>query len=498
MKKVFSLFLAVAVGLFLIPSFDASATVVLTTVDLTPQQTLALYGTTIPATFYNGSTWQQCEFSYYGSSDSFEGLPSGVKIPVSNYDIRSYPEGFSSVSAYYDGFIQGVDRLYYVCPVSSVSSGGTGYMRFSLTPSIDISGIAYYRQNVSVSRNWCGYNSINDIPYISNAYVSSDFSYSNSPVISYASGSSSYADNYYSSYIPGSNTLIYFYYLDVYGNHVENGDDQIFSVSEQIFNLELVYPYQLSPDSAYPDFLSEHLPQYFNTDYYVISISCPRVSDGYILPQPEQPENPDYSGVLEDIHTGVGMSNTLLQQILAKLDAIYAKMNGQGISVSGTVEIGGPSITNIGVAIGNSVGSAVQGLFVPTQADILNFRLGMSTLVSDTFAPFADAQTARDLAVNRILSASPIAYVDLPLLDLRSSGVDFYIPPETFTNQGFTVQDNKVKVPLKPRENEWGTFYELLKWAIDIVCTIAFVNMLLNKFTGLIVGKKVVEIEDDN
>ena len=165
-----------------------------------------------------------------------------------------------------------------------------------------------------------------------------------------------------------------------------------------------------------------------------------------------------------------------------KLDLIYQKE--YSVSVDGSSIVSG-------------VVDGVRGLFVPTQSDILNFRLGMNTLVSDTFAPFADAQTIRDTVASRIMGVSSVSTLDLPLMDLRSAGVDFYLPASTFTDNGFDVVDNKVKVPLKPRQDEWGFFYELLAWSIDVVCTIAFINMLLNKFHGLVVGKKVVELEND-
>lgn len=494
MKKVLSLFLAVAVGMLLIPSFDVSADIT-TYVDLTPEQTLALYGNQISGSYWTGLDYEACTFNYL-----YTFTPNQSNI--------YFEDGSGAFSSSIQSYMRERKYLvYYMDSTSLVSDSviqNDARVTLELHPSVSVSGITYFRQFIGYSIGQQQISSSYRFPayYYSYNFISNYASFSPSPLTSnvytwsydparYAWWASPVPYNLFDdppTELVNSDLFVDWSFFDCYLQNIVDGSETVFDLTDQTLNFSGI---------KYVGY-SQNVGNIPVRDYrYLVILSCPRVTDGYELP--EQPETtPNYSGQLDDISDSLTANTTLLQQILAKLDLIYAKMNSQGISVSGTVDLGGNTINNIGVAIGSAVGSAVQGLFVPTQADILNFRLGMNTLVSDTFAPFADAQTARDLAVNRILSASPIAYVDLPLLDLRSSGVDFHIPPETFTNQGFTVQDNKVKVPLKPRENEWGTFYELLKWAIDIVCTIAFVNMLLNKFTGLIVGKKVVEIEDDN
>ena len=52
---------------------------VLDVVDLTPQQTLALYGNTIPARCFANGTWEDCNFTYFGkSSDMVQGYNTYV------------------------------------------------------------------------------------------------------------------------------------------------------------------------------------------------------------------------------------------------------------------------------------------------------------------------------------------------------------------------------------------------------------------------------------
>lgn len=117
--------------------FPADADVI-TTVDLTPEETLALYGVSIPAVYKSGDTWHNCTFSY-----------GGVVYPDSIwYDFRgSYPAGYSSWSDYATNAIDNRTYLAYICSFNDASPDGASEFQFVLSPSLDISGIAYYRQN---------------------------------------------------------------------------------------------------------------------------------------------------------------------------------------------------------------------------------------------------------------------------------------------------------------------------------------------------------------
>lgn len=98
--------------------------------------------------------------------------------------------------------------------------------------------------------------------------------------------------------------------------NIIDGVEQTFSVSGQELHYGYSFAYSIPPN-------------YDTTDrYYILLVQCPRVTDGYVIPQPET-TSPDYSGQLSDIQTGIDANTTLLQQILAKLDLIYQKMQGE-------------------------------------------------------------------------------------------------------------------------------------------------------------------------
>lgn len=359
---VFAVLMCVVFALWLVDPSRVSADVVLSTVDLSVQQTLGLYGYQIPAYYYTGSTWKSCTFTYYNNSLDYDPV-SPNQTMVTDYDFRGYPAGYASVADYINDCIKGMTHLYYVCYLDDVPGVTDNTdLQFSLTPTINISGIAYYRQNINVSRYSQNYTSY--LPVSNKLYVSTRFSYAPAPVVSYAMGSSGYASYYFNSPIGhinlGNVANCKFTNIDIYGQHTdENGNDEIFSVGEQNITINRSVPVVDNADS--------------NGRYmYVLSISCPRVSDGYIYPDSGggSGSSPDYSGQLDDIQQSVGSSNTLLQQILAKLDLIYQKMNQEeNVSLTPPQTVGFDSRTKSEIIGGLSSGaSAVDSQSVPEAA----------------------------------------------------------------------------------------------------------------------------------
>lgn len=126
--------------------------------------------------------------------------------------------------------------------------------------------------------------------------------------------------------------------------------------------------------------------QWHNPDYYAVSgdtsstpgsfilyIGCPIVTDGYILPEPPE-TTPNYSSRLDTIIDVQNSNNSLLAQILAKLDLIYQAMQ-QGESsptLQDPEKIGFDSRTKQeildGVASADSVLDGVQPSDLPTGA----------------------------------------------------------------------------------------------------------------------------------
>ena len=475
-------------------AFPVSADIEPLSVELSLEQTFALYGSEFDALGYTSSNGVgRIKFYYVGTSDELLSLQHNV--PFRNY---------YATSTATDGYVTSYNQqkfLIYACDASLVDDL-SHLFTVQIPFSLDISNIQFYRQRFWWSAQKSAYVYSSSLTsrrskielynsYSQAAYSQSTPSYGACKLPNNSTSLEGFPLLETDLTFGGSRTMVgtcidlYYMPFDENNAHVN------FNVSGMNLYLKDIARYSTPStisDWFGADYQGENtlLNLLLNKNCFFLYIAPPIVSDGFVLPEPEIPDNPDYSEQIDNINTNTANISANLAAILAKLDLIYQNMN---VSITGTVNISSSSVS--------AIGSAVQGLFVPTQADILNFRLGMNTLVSDTFAPFADAQTIRDTVASRIMGVSSVSTLDLPLMDLRSAGVDFYLPASTFTDNGFDVVDNKVKVPLKPRQDEWGFFYELLAWSIDIVCTIAFINMLLNKFHGLVVGKKVVELEND-
>ena len=220
---------------------SASADTVLTTVDLTIQQTIALYGSTIQGYYYkNDNTWGSVSFSYYANSLDFNPqAPWKTVVTTTDFVTTNYPAGYSSVQAYKEDCLAGMAHVYYIAYIDDMPNITSSHaIRFMLTPSINIQGIAYFRQNVGMSRQQSWDNSI--APYINDMSVSTNFSYSPTPVTYYAFGADNYATSswttqYGTDYL-GAVMTTKLFCVDVYGQHTgQNGNDEIFSVSGQTY-----------------------------------------------------------------------------------------------------------------------------------------------------------------------------------------------------------------------------------------------------------------------
>lgn len=484
MKKRAFIWGLVALAFILLFPFSASASIV-DYVDLTPEQTLALYGSTLHGTYWNGSEYDSCDFTY-----CYTYSPDSIQRITFNGSSWSQNE---------KDYLSERTFLIYEMDADSATrdniiSSDTSRVTLNLVPSISVQGIAYFRQFVGFSFMTGGYKLLDAYNFVANGYsysptesivnckYSSHTDTERYPILftlhlPYDSvGSPPVSD----SGISGTLLDVPFNCFDCMGENLVDGIEQTFTLSSQQFFFNRIQSY---------GWQSSTLRDY----HYFVYLTCPRLTDGYVLP--DQPETtPNYSGQLDDINVSIGSTNTLLQQIIAKLDAIYAKMNSQGISISGTVEIGGPSITNIGVAIGNSVGAAIQNLFVPSQSDLMNFRLSMQTMCNSSLAPFFDVEQLRDNAIDTIMHAPVVDYVDLPLVDLTESGIPFALDASDFP--GYEIVGNSVRVPLR-LGSDWNFFYELVAWGFDVIATLAFINMVIMKLHALYTGEKVVEVDDN-
>lgn len=280
-------------------------------VTLTPQQTLALYGQTIPAQYKDGDSWKNCTFSFY----AFGNFSSQVAMPLTDYDLRGgQPSGFASWQDYIDNNIKVTPRLYYVCSTADANytSPTEDELKLVLSPSIDISGISYYRQNFMFTKyssaNWRG-----------DVYCASTVSYSASPIITYPNGWDNRETGYIESSFVGTwdytseNSSLRWNLIDLYLDHLENGLQTEFSVSTQELHYGRSGVAYLPPDVV--------------TTYYILSVQCPTVTEGYIVPEVTTTA-PTVEETLSQLVGGQSEINGNLALILNKLDAIFEGMSG--------------------------------------------------------------------------------------------------------------------------------------------------------------------------
>lgn len=493
MKKLlfFVFFLCSLVGVSLPAAADEFVEVA-----LTPQQTLALYGASFDAFYYNGTAVESVTFDYYtssaeiaeavGDTHNFVWLSANWNNPDSNFvaDFRA------------TNFL-----VYRWITSSVVNSANTGY-QFSIQPkfSISLSGLSSYKQKFM----WSFYPQYSVAAQDQGrSYLYLDTSADSSPVpfASYNSGDS-WAGSITTYVAPILNNTyrkgLFFidaeYYPDLQAN---------FSVTGQTLNLKNVdcYDAQTSDSSG--------------AKAVYLFVSCPVLSDGFEIGSGSGSEddqinvevNIDTSEIESKLDTVIdnqesanqyldGIYTTQTNQlnaIIDQLDAIYDRMAADGdFTVNINTAIDNQTNTLVG-ALGGLV-TDIRGLFVPSSADIINFKADLEVLTGQTFLGIDDAEGLRDQAYAQLLGVQPVSTIDLPLLSFPdNTNVDFALDPADIN--GLAVQDGNIKVPVKPRENDFGFFYELAAWGIDIIATLLVVNMLLNKWKAVMVGEKVVEIE---
>lgn len=309
--------------------FPVDADSIVTYTDLTPEQTLALYGNTISGSYWTGSDYEACSFTYCYTLQSTESNP----ILFSSRGFDDAEKTYMSERKYLVYKMDGSSLINDDIIVSDKNR-----ITLQLRPSISISGITYFRQflgfafdqNQGMNNSPIVEGSNTIAPYDYN-YISSLCTYSPTPVVTH------YKRHYYSSYY----RLAYIRFdigydvlgqtppdvedpdlhpncsvFDVYLQNLVDGQEQTFDFTGQ----------ELSFSGAKSVGWTSTLNNITSRDRdYLVYLSCPRVTDGYVLPEIETTA-PNYSEQLDDISSGIGANTSLLQQILAKLDLIYQKM----------------------------------------------------------------------------------------------------------------------------------------------------------------------------
>lgn len=496
MKKRFFvwLFLLVVVCSVFIFSFSAAADIEPQSVELSLEQTFALYGDHFDGLGYTTSNGvSRVPFYYVCRSSELRNLDH---LTFWNY----YDSGDAVDQLVYAFNEQ--DFLIYACDASLVNNDASHLFTVQLPFSIDISNLQFFRQRFWYSINLDG----------SRAIYASTLDSHRSKVELYSSVSAAAFSQSTLSFgglrEPNNSTSLVGFplmytnlrsdgsqymlgsVLDLYYHPFVDNEPVNFDISGMNLYFKNIARYTM-PGSLSQMFgveytgTNSYLNALFNKQCFFIFIAPPIISDGFVLPDfgGSGSGTPDYSEQIDNINTNTANISANLAAILAKLDLIYQRM---GQSITGTVNISTSSI--------DAIVDGIKGLFVPSQADILNFRLSMQTMCNNSLAPFFDIEQLRDDAIDSILAAPVVNYVDLPLIDLTDSGIPFELTASQFP--GYDVVDDAVRVPLR-LGSEWDFFYDLVAWGFDVIATLAFVNMVITKLHALFTGEKVVEVDDN-
>lgn len=124
----------------------------------------------------------------------------------------------------------------------------------------------------------------------------------------------------------------------------------------------------------------------------------------------------------------------------------------------------------------SGIGDSIKGLFVPDQEDIVDFKEDVADILTDSFSGYSETQELLDDVRDVLISSNPSAVLEFPAIS---------IPGTSFATSAKSINLNF--------DND---IIDWVKWIIDIMATIAVVNMIQNKIKAVLVGESVVEVEE--
>ena len=119
--------------------------------------------------------------------------------------------------------------------------------------------------------------------------------------------------------------------------------------------------------------------------------------------------------------------------------------------------------------------SGIQGLFVPSEEWINQWLQAMKNALLDAFGDIPELQDQLQTAIRNLINNSAVQTIHFD--GVSPPGVGQIIAPRD--------------VPLRPSGFE--SLYSFIRVAVNLVATIAVVNMLLNKFKAVLVGEVVID-----
>lgn len=186
--------------------------------------------------------------------------------------------------------------------------------------------------------------------------------------------------------------------------------------------------------------------------------------------------NNGFSSVNNNLNEGFDSVNGSLQQNGEKIDGVNdsVQQNGEKIDgVNDSVQENGEKIDNLNSTLEetpNKIIEGIKGLFIPTEEDMTEIKDKFELLMEERFGALYQAgsilvEFAENFKYEGIQTTIELPWVGVPLADsyFEFGGFEVQIIPEGFEEiQGYIVT------------------------ATDIVCTLAFVVMLRNKFNKLV------------
>lgn len=500
-----------AIGFSDIFAIDASATDPID-VQLTYEQTLALYGSTIQVDFYNGSTNVHKSAYFYDYTDNLGDRPSHWD----NIYFTSISANTSGVPSCWRNTPGGL--VYYVpFTVDEFHSGSySDHANIYLDTSVDITGLTRYRHNIFYQVQY-------SLANYTNTYGLYNTTYSNSIKI--------YPDHYYAgfernrtgnfpTYCYNSNDQNYsgvdetkIAILSGIFADLSNNDDT-FSLDTETYTLNGCYVLDLSGRTINDTY-------YVNGYGFFFIITCPILTgvDPTIVTTAVSSSGSetttttavnvnvdvdvdvDLSTVesqldeiidnqeseisqLEDINESTlhtwelvdGMYTTQtaqLNDILDKLDDIYDQM-----VLSGQVIVNLDIDSSLSTQT-NALISGIRNLFIPSQQDIITFRVNLQNELQSLFpAAFTSKESIATL-FHRFSSVEEQNRIWFP-------GVSTTFTDTNGQDTVFSIDGQYVE--LKPRDDQNGfhALYEAAALAVDMIATILFYNMLRNRFESML------------
>ena len=468
-------------------AIDASAALV--PVSLTAEQTLALYGTTIEGMYWNGSSASSVDFEYIGHtwalgsdySSSYHDNTITFGVNAAEYPLDAYPTA-NIMGGNVASYIRYTDFLIYKADIVQLIHPDT----FDFTVHLDTS-IPLHAAKIESTICWTPDLSRSPSRAGIEQWTSRFGFYGASPADPYTlfyplgQASSDYYCGSFKSpvelidvgeshgFASESSSLTFCLLSASAGSDAD--DAELIDIGGFSFN-SLYAGTQLYPTS-YDH--STGLYSDFTTSAFYIMISCPVIYGDYVIG--DNSGEIDLSTIenllasqdasLEHISENSFVHTTQLISILSKLNDIYNNM-----LTSGKLDSSLATQTN-------SLLSGIRGLFLPSQSDIVTFRVNLQNELQSLFPAAFTSKDSMTNLFHRFSSAEEQNRIWFP-------GVSTTFTDTNGQSSVFSIDGQYVD--LKPRDDQNGfhPLYEAAALAVDMIATILFYNMLRNRFESML------------